>query len=132
MDKYTEYITGTPRPLVFVSGLIDNEPDFHTKFLKVIDTMHLDYSSNDSNVLLFKSVPPDFTVHEKKPPKEFLSVEGIIKHNWHQKHYQEIPSLVILCFPFGVDWSAGDWTKREFRMQDHYTRNFRLQSRHFF
>eukprot|EP01040_Poterioochromonas_malhamensis_P024915 gene24915-30953_t len=122
MDKYPEYVSGTGRPLVFVLGAVDNEPDIHSRLIKLFETVHSEIGTNEISPLHFKSVSADYTFAEKKPGKEIPSVEGILKFSWPLKHYDQIPSVVLFCVPFGVDWSAAEWTRRELTMQEKYAK----------
>jgi hypothetical protein len=70
----------------------------------------------------FKSTVGDFIPPEKKPPKEYLSVEGILKQNWLLKYYESIPSVVVFFVSFNCDWNATEWTRRETAFTEKYSR----------
>lgn len=103
-------------------GAVDNEPDIHSRLIKLFETVHSEIGTNEISPLHFKSVPADYSFAEKKPGKEIPSVEGILKFSWPLKHYDQIPSVVLFCVPFGVDWSSAEWTRRELAMQEKYSK----------
>jgi hypothetical protein len=107
---------------VFLIGSVENEPDIHTKIIRVIETNIRDTDNKDQPVILFRSVTADYNFPEKKPQKEHLSTEGILKHNWPSKHFELIPSVVILAVSFSVDWGATEWQRREYIIHDKYNR----------
>ncbi len=107
---------------IFLIGSVENEPDIHTKIIRVIETNIRDTDNKDQPVILFRSVTADYNFPEKKPQKEHLSTEGILKHNWPSKHFELIPSVVILAVSFSVDWGATEWQRREYIIHDKYNR----------
>lgn len=58
----------------------------------------------------------------KKPPKEALSSESILKTNWLKKHSDFVPSVVLLITPFCIDWPASEWIRRESSFLDQITK----------
>jgi hypothetical protein len=78
--------------------------------------------TNELLPLQFKSVSVDYPFPSKTPAKDVMSVEGIIKFNWPTKHFELVPSVVLYCVPFGVDWSAGEWSKRELAIFERFSR----------
>jgi hypothetical protein len=103
-------------------GAVDNEPDLHGRLIKLFESVHVDIGTNEISPLHFKSVPVDYPFTEKKPAKENLSAEGVLKFSWPLKHYEQIPSVVLFCVSFGVDWSAAEWTRRELAMQEKFSK----------
>lgn len=103
-------------------GVVDNEPDIHNRVIKLLENVHQEIGTNEVSPLFFKSVSQDYLFVEKTPQKEVLSVEGVLKFNWPSKHFDLLPSVVLFCVPFGVDWSANEWSKRELAIQDRFTR----------
>lgn len=92
----------------------------HAKIIKSFESFYKENDTKEGPQLHFRSVPIDYAYPEKKLPKEVLSVEGILKNDWISKHFSLIPSVIIFCVPFSVDWPAQDWAKREAVAQDRY------------
>lgn len=111
-----------PRPLVFIIGQVDNEPDIHQRLLRGIEGTLPDVDARDLPSLQFRSVPPDFAFTEKKPPREPPLLDGLLKTKWMAKHAHALPSVVVMLTPFSVDWSAAEWTRREVALHEQYAR----------
>jgi len=109
-----------PRPVVFVLGTVDNEPDVHARLMKGIEGTLTEVDSSDVPPLDFRSLPPDHIFLEKKAMREAPSFEGVLKGNWMDKHRQQLPSVVVLLTPFCVDWSGSEWLRREGQLQEKY------------
>ncbi len=107
---------------MFLTGNVDNEPDIHVKIMRVIEANIREADSKDQPIISFRSVPADYSFPEKKPPKEQLSTEGILKQNWPSKHFELVPSVVILAVTFSVDWGPTEWQRREYVVQEKYNK----------
>ena len=49
-------------------------------------------------------------------------LDGIIKNNWVTKHHSLLPSVVIFIIKFSMEWSAGEWGRREGSIQESYAK----------
>jgi hypothetical protein len=107
---------------VFILGAIENEPDLNSRLIKLFESVHLDIGTNEISPPHFKSVPVHYPFTEKRPAKEILSTEGVLKFSWPLKHFEYIPSVVLFCVPVGVDWSATEWIRRELAMQEKFSK----------
>ena len=111
-----------PRPLVFIIGQVDNEPDIHQRLLRGIEGTLPDVDARDVPSLQFRSVPPDFVFTEKKAPREVPLLDGLLKAKWMAKHAHALPSVVVMLTPFSVDWSAAEWSRREVVLHEQHAR----------
>ena len=106
---------------VNIIGTIEDEPDVHGR---LIYSLRLALDETDSETTLppfvFRSVGIDHTFKDKKPAREFPSYDGILKYNWLQKHFDQLPSCVIYLSSFSTDWSLSEWNRREVIIQDKY------------
>lgn len=116
---------------------MDYEPEFHAKLIRALEgcqrehdaakeassTVTSSYREKElSNAFVFKSIAPETVIPEKKPPKEFVSTEGVLKFNWCEKHYTHLPSVLLFCIPFDVSWNPAEFNRREYAIQDRYAR----------
>jgi hypothetical protein len=108
-----------PRPLVFVIGAVDSEPDIHARLLKGVEGTVAEVDREIPS-LLFRSVPVDYAFLEKKPSLGEPSLEGVLKASWIEKHTNLLPSVVCVLTPFSVDWSANEWVRREAALAEKY------------
>ena len=101
---------------------MDTIPDVHQKFIKAYEVLLKDPADTKDSIfqLQFRSVPLDFSFLEKKPPKDYFSIEGILKENWISKYYDNIPSVLVYFIPFNGDWSVSEWTRRESLYSDKF------------
>jgi tetratricopeptide (TPR) repeat protein len=107
---------------VFLAGQVETEPDIHDRLIKVIQSSYRDSDAKDQSAVNFKSVALEQALPEKKPPKDNLSAEGILKYNWPSKHYELVPSVLLFTVAFSVDWSISEWIRKETWIQDRYNR----------
>lgn len=111
-----------PRPLVFVIGTVDNEPDIHPRILKGFEGTLSEVDPKELPPLQFRSVSPDYIFLEKNSPSSIKSsLDGVLKASWMEKHTSILPSVVIILTPFSVDWSTNEWVRRETLLQERYT-----------
>lgn len=40
-------------------------------------------------------------------------LDGILQSNWMGKYHERLPSVIVYTIPFSVDWSPGEWNRRE-------------------
>mmetsp|Transcript_1699 Transcript_1699/g.1781 ORF Transcript_1699/g.1781 Transcript_1699/m.1781 type:complete len:1183 (-) Transcript_1699:1192-4740(-) len=114
MNEYPVPLTATPKPLAFLIGTVDTDPDLHSRFTKSYLSASKDGDGKDSGLQLqLISVHTEYVFLEKKPPKEYLSVEGILKENWLSKYFGSIPSVVVFFAPLNFDWSTAERVRRE-------------------
>jgi hypothetical protein len=108
---------------VFLVGSIDTDSEIHQKFTRTYDSQVKDNDGKESSQLIeFRSVAIDHAFPEKKAPKDFISIEGILKQNWMSKHFESIPSMLVYFIPFNSDWNNNDWVKRENLQFDRYSK----------
>lgn len=103
---------------------METEPDIHDRLIRVIQSSFRESDTKDQAHLIvnFKSVATENALPEKKPPKDFISTEGILKHNWPTKHYENVPSVLVFTVAFSVDWTLSEWVRKEAWIQDRFSR----------
>ncbi len=107
---------------VFVSGVIDNEPDFKDRFISYLTQSLTESDPRDLPPMEFRYNKNPLYFPDKKPAKEVLSTDGILKLNWITKYNDILPSVVAILFTFSVDWPIGEWVRRESALLEYYTR----------
>ena len=63
-----------------MTGQVETEPDIHDRLIRVFQNSYKDIDSKEQSTVNFKSVATEQAIPEKKPPKEILSTEGILKY----------------------------------------------------
>lgn len=101
---------------------METEPDIHDRLIRVFQNSYKDIDSKEQSTVNFKSVATEQAIPEKKPPKEILSTEGILKYNWASKHYEFVPSVLVFTVAFSVDWTLSEWVRKESWIQDRFNR----------
>lgn len=114
--------------------MVDHEPEIHARLIHCFEDSQreLDEAKKRNPItykekellqpMSFRSVPADYAFIEKKPPSEFVNTDGILKHNWPSKHFDSIPSVLVYVIPFGIEWSATEFNRRETAIQERYSR----------
>lgn len=117
-----------------MTGSVDHEPEIHLKLVRCFEACQRELDQAKEGVMVtykekellqhisYRIVNADYSFLEKKPPKDFVNVEGILKYTWQSKHYEAIPSVLIYFIPFGVDWNANEFSRREAAIQERYSR----------
>lgn len=59
---------------------------------------------------------------EKKPQKETMSIEGIMKLFWITKYNDILPSVLIVTFSFSADWPISEWVRRESAILEYFSK----------
>lgn len=117
------YLTLSPfAPQVFLTGQVETEPDIHDRLIRVLQAGYKDADSKDPSTVNFKSVATEHALPEKKPLKDSVTTEGILKHNWPAKHFELVPSVLLFTVAFSVDWTLSEWVRKEQWIQDRYNR----------
>jgi hypothetical protein len=88
----------------------------------VIQTSYKESDSKDQSTVEFKSVVTEHALPEKKPAKDAISTEGVLKYNWPTKHFELVPSVLLFTVAFSVDWTLSEWVRKEAWIQDRYNR----------
>eukprot|EP00598_Pedospumella_elongata_P013616 CAMPEP_0184989876 /NCGR_PEP_ID=MMETSP1098-20130426/30532_1 /TAXON_ID=89044 /ORGANISM="Spumella elongata, Strain CCAP 955/1" /LENGTH=1412 /DNA_ID=CAMNT_0027514969 /DNA_START=100 /DNA_END=4338 /DNA_ORIENTATION=+ len=122
MNKYPLYVTKEGRPQVFLTGQVETEPDIHDRLIRVLQSGYKDADSKDASAVIFKTVATEHALPEKKPSKDTISTEGIIKYNWPMKHFESVPSVLLFTVAFSVDWTLSEWVRKESWIQDRFNR----------
>ena len=76
-----------------------------------MEKCNTEIDQRDFPSLSFKTVSIDHTYVHKRAPKEFQSVDGILKYSSLQKHYELLPSVVVLTAAYNVEWQTSEWTR---------------------
>jgi hypothetical protein len=101
---------------------VDTVPDVHNKFVKSYESYQKEVNELKDFGAQFqlRSVSLDYHFLEKKPPKDYFSIDGVLKQNWISKYFDLIPSVVVHFLPFNGDWSSTEWTRREIMYTEKY------------
>eukprot|EP00981_Chlorochromonas_danica_P006367 scaffold1365_cov163-Ochromonas_danica.AAC.57 len=122
------------KPLVFLTGTVDHEPDIHAKLIRALDSCQREVDQGKEGLsvtykekellqpIQFQVVPLDYSYIEKKPPKDYINSEGILKTNWPTKHFDSLPSVLLYVVPFGIDWNVNEFSRREVSFLERYNR----------
>ena len=110
------------RVQVFISGVIDNEPDFKDKLIGGLSQALTDVDPKDLPAIEFRYNRTPLYYPDKKPQKEVLSSDGILKLNWITKYNDILPSVVIVLFSFSTDWPINEWVRRESALFEYYSK----------
>eukprot|EP01041_Mallomonas_annulata_P009551 gene9551-19851_t len=122
MDKFPRELVNDPKPQVFVVGTVDGEPDIHQKLIQTLKEINFDGDQKDAMALEYRSIPTTYVFPDKKVPSDQICTEGILKSNWMLKHFEYLPSVIVIVTTFCVDWPAGEWIRRETITQDLLTK----------
>ena len=87
----------------------DDEFDITGRLIASLEKCNTEIEQKDFPAVLFKSVTADHAYVQKKNPKEYQSVDGILKYSSLQKHFELLPSVVVITVSFTVEWQASDW-----------------------
>ena len=87
----------------------DDEFDITGRLISSLEKCNTEIEQKDFPAVLFKSVTADHAYVLKKNPKEYQSVDGILKYSSLQKHFELLPSVVAITVSFTVEWQASDW-----------------------
>ena len=87
----------------------DDEFDITGRLIASIEKCNTEIEQKDFPAVIFKSVTTDHAYILKKNPKEYQSVDGILKYSSLQKHFELLPSVVVITVSFTVEWQASDW-----------------------
>jgi hypothetical protein len=90
---------------------VDDEPDLHARLIENLEKCNTETDQRDFPSLHFKSVPIDHPYVIKKPNKEFQSTDGILKYSTLYKHYDLLPSVIVITVSFCVDWHQSGWVR---------------------
>jgi hypothetical protein len=88
---------------------IDDEFEITGRLIATLEKCNTEIEQKDFPAVIFKSVTADHPYVPKKNPKEYQSVDGILKYSSLQKHFELLPSVVVLTASFTVEWQASDW-----------------------
>jgi len=164
MDKYPLELLENPRPLVFLIGKVEAEPDIHTRLVRALEATSAETESPDVPALSYRSVSVDHAFLEKKgdpnsaiasealasaanlqtqlalgggggiagtgspnynalpPASHQPSLQGVLRSNWMHKHHSLLPSVVLFTVTLCVDWSPGEWQRREASLLESFTK----------
>ncbi|CAL8120333.1 unnamed protein product [Orchesella dallaii] len=108
--KIPSDFTGAVQPLVYISGLEIESNTVHRGIWEVIKSKPgtKDFQPTYVNVSLNHKFP---VKKEKNEPIETYAPVGMVKSNWLQKHLQQVPSVVVVCFY--IDWSEQYWNDKK-------------------
>jgi tetratricopeptide (TPR) repeat protein len=98
-------------PQVFITGTVEDESDLHARLTANLEKCNTEIDQRDFPPLSYKSISIDHAYVLKKNPKEYQSVDGILKYSSLQKHYDLLPSVVVMIVSFSVEWQASEWTQ---------------------
>ena len=104
---------------VFITGSVDGEPDILERFLTVLRTVNIDGEPKDYPPFQYRHIEGSYPFIVRKEPKEQPVTDGILRANWISKHFEQLPSVVAMLTTFCVDWSAGEWIRRESIAQEY-------------
>lgn len=78
MEKYPLELLENPRPLVFLIGKVEAEPDIHTRLIRALEITSAETDSPDIPALSYRSVSVDHAFLEKKgDPSTAVAAEAI-------------------------------------------------------
>ena len=97
---------------MYLTGSVDDEPDIHSRLIQSLDKSNTEIDQRDFPPLHFKTISVDHPFVVRKAPKEFQSVDGILKYSSLQKHYESLPSVVVFLTSFSIDWQQSDWNQQ--------------------
>ena len=80
--------------------------------IQSLDKSNTEIDQRDFPPLHFKTISVDHPFVVRKSPKEFQSVDGILKYSSLQKHYESLPSVVVFLTSFSIDWQQSDWNQQ--------------------
>ena len=79
--------------------------------IATLEKCNTEIDQRDFPALFFKPVAIDHAYIPKKNAKEFQSVDGLLKYSSLCKHFELLPSVVIITAGFSVDWQAFEWNR---------------------
>ena len=79
--------------------------------IATLEKCNTEIDQRDFPPISFKSVAIDHAYVLKKNTKEFQSVDGILKYSSLHKHYELLPSVVIITAGFNVEWQTLEWNR---------------------
>ena len=95
---------------VFVTGTIDDDSELHGRLISTLEKCNTEIDQRDFPALAFKKVSIDHSYISKKNIKEYQSVDGILKYSSLHKHFELLPSVVVITVAFNMEWQASEWT----------------------
>jgi len=112
--------------------VVESEPDIHSRVIRTLELaakenaeINSSSSPNKEYVTitpLYRCIPSDYILPEKKVPRESPTTDGLVKSSWPMKYFEVFPSVLILTVPFSTEWAHAEWGRRESSIYERFLR----------